>query len=252
VNNTITVFTDQATGRLTLVSPEGFNNPPSTSAGECTQDSPTQVSCAPGVIGALVGNLGAGNDTLIADESLQIFVGLGFVGDFRPMDGGPGNDHIFGAAVRDTLTGNNGRDTLLTRGGADLAFANAGNDRLGGGAGRDELSGAGGTDKLNGGAARDICKGGRGRDSFKACELRDHAGDAPPRKKKRGGGGGGGGGGCTPGYSPCIPPGPDVDCKGGGGDGPRYVQGPVSVTGSDPYGLDTDNDGVGCEPALAE
>jgi hypothetical protein len=52
---------------------------------------------------------------------------------------------------------------------------------------------------------------------------------------------------CTPGYSPCIPPGPDVDCAGGSGNGPRYVQGPVTVTGSDPYGLDSDHDGIGCE-----
>src|SRR5213076_1665016 len=52
---------------------------------------------------------------------------------------------------------------------------------------------------------------------------------------------------CTPGYSPCIPPGSDVDCAGGGGDGPRYVQGPVRVTGSDPYDLDGNGDGVGCE-----
>lgn len=52
---------------------------------------------------------------------------------------------------------------------------------------------------------------------------------------------------CTPGYSPCIPTGSDVDCAGGSGDGPRYVQGPVYVTGSDPYGLDSDGDGVGCE-----
>lgn len=52
---------------------------------------------------------------------------------------------------------------------------------------------------------------------------------------------------CTPGYSPCIPLGPDVDCAGGSGNGPRYVQGPVYVTGSDPYGLDADHDGVGCE-----
>jgi hypothetical protein len=52
---------------------------------------------------------------------------------------------------------------------------------------------------------------------------------------------------CTPGYDPCIPPGPDVDCAGGSGNGPRYVEGPVTVTGSDPYGLDRDGDGVGCE-----
>lgn len=48
------------------------------------------------------------------------------------------------------------------------------------------------------------------------------------------------------GYDPCLPPGSDVDCSGGEGDGPRYVDGPVSVTGSDPYGLDGNNDGVGC------
>jgi micrococcal nuclease len=49
------------------------------------------------------------------------------------------------------------------------------------------------------------------------------------------------------GYSPCLTPGPDVDCRGGGGNGPRYVDGPVYVNGSDPYDLDGNNDGVGCE-----
>jgi hypothetical protein len=37
-----------------------------------------------------------------------------------------------------------------------------------------------------------------------------------------------------------------VDCAGGSGNGPRYV-GFVSVSGSDPYGLDADGDGYGCE-----
>jgi hypothetical protein len=59
-------------------------------------------------------------------------------------------------------------------------------------------------------------------------------------------GGGGGGAGCTPGYSPCLPPAPDYDCAGGSGDGPKYT-GRVTVTGSDPYGLDSDGDGVGCD-----
>ena len=55
-------------------------------------------------------------------------------------------------------------------------------------------------------------------------------------------------GDCTPGYDPCIPSGGgDVDCAGNGSNGPRYVSGPVHVTGSDPYGLDSDNDGIGCE-----
>ena len=54
------------------------------------------------------------------------------------------------------------------------------------------------------------------------------------------------GGNCTPGYSPCLPPASDYDCAGGSGDGPAYT-GTVTVTGSDPYGLDADGDGVGCE-----
>lgn len=54
------------------------------------------------------------------------------------------------------------------------------------------------------------------------------------------------GGSCTPGYSPCLPPASDYDCAGGGGDGPEYT-GRVRVTGSDPYDLDSDGDGLGCE-----
>ncbi len=52
---------------------------------------------------------------------------------------------------------------------------------------------------------------------------------------------------CTPGYDPCLPPASDYDCAGGKGNGPKYVNGPVRVTGSDPYGLDRDGDGIGCE-----
>jgi hypothetical protein len=52
---------------------------------------------------------------------------------------------------------------------------------------------------------------------------------------------------CTSGYSPCLPPASDYDCAGGSGDGPAYAEGPIYVTGSDPYGLDADSDGVACE-----
>jgi resuscitation-promoting factor RpfB len=51
---------------------------------------------------------------------------------------------------------------------------------------------------------------------------------------------------CTPGYSPCLPPASDYDCAGGSGDGPKYT-GFVRVTGSDPYDLDSDGDGLACE-----
>ena len=52
---------------------------------------------------------------------------------------------------------------------------------------------------------------------------------------------------CTAGYSPCLAPASDYDCAGGTGDGPEYAQGPIQVSGSDPYGLDSDGDGVACE-----
>ena len=50
---------------------------------------------------------------------------------------------------------------------------------------------------------------------------------------------------CTPGYKPCIPEGPDVDCRNGQGDGPRYTA-RVEVTGEDVYDLDRDGDGFAC------
>ena len=53
---------------------------------------------------------------------------------------------------------------------------------------------------------------------------------------------------CDPNYSgACVPIASDVDCAGGSGNGPAYVQGPVQVIGTDIYGLDRDGDGIGCE-----
>lgn len=52
---------------------------------------------------------------------------------------------------------------------------------------------------------------------------------------------------CDPNYTPCVPIASDVDCAGGSGDGPAYVDGPVTVIGTDVYGLDHDDDGTGCE-----
>ncbi|BBX68666.1 hypothetical protein MPSYJ_21270 [Mycolicibacterium psychrotolerans] len=53
---------------------------------------------------------------------------------------------------------------------------------------------------------------------------------------------------CDPNYSgACVPIASDVDCAGGSGNGPAYVQGPVTVAGSDVYGLDRDGNGTACE-----
>lgn len=51
------------------------------------------------------------------------------------------------------------------------------------------------------------------------------------------------GSGCTAGYSPCLPVTDDLDCV----DVRSLGKAPVVVTGNDPYRLDGDDDGYGCE-----
>jgi hypothetical protein len=54
---------------------------------------------------------------------------------------------------------------------------------------------------------------------------------------------------CDPSYpGVCLDPGAvDYDCAGGSGDGPRYVRGPLRVRPPDPFDLDREGDGWGCE-----
>jgi hypothetical protein len=54
--------------------------------------------------------------------------------------------------------------------------------------------------------------------------------------------------GCDSNYSgACVPVASDVDCAAGSGNGPAYVQGPVTIVGSDIYDLDRDGDGIACD-----
>lgn len=54
--------------------------------------------------------------------------------------------------------------------------------------------------------------------------------------------------GCDSNYADaCVPIAEDVDCAGGSGNGPAYVQGPVRIIGSDIYDLDNDTDGIACD-----
>ena len=53
---------------------------------------------------------------------------------------------------------------------------------------------------------------------------------------------------CDPNYEgDCVPIDSDVDCASGSGNGPSYVDGPVTVVGNDIYKLDNDGDGTGCD-----
>jgi hypothetical protein len=54
---------------------------------------------------------------------------------------------------------------------------------------------------------------------------------------------------CDPSYPDvCLDPAvEDYDCGGGTGNGPGYVEGPIRVRPPDPFDLDRDGDGMGCE-----
>lgn len=54
---------------------------------------------------------------------------------------------------------------------------------------------------------------------------------------------------CDPAYPDvCLRDGiGDYDCAGGSGNGPNYVSGPIRVLPPDPFDLDRDADGIGCE-----
>ncbi len=48
---------------------------------------------------------------------------------------------------------------------------------------------------------------------------------------------------CDPNYEgACVPIASDVDCAGGSGNGPAYVQGPLKVIGKDIYGLEIETE----------
>lgn len=80
------------------------------------------------------------------------------------IEGGNGNNKIFGADHSDGLKGGNGNDVLKGRGGDDGLQGGNGRDKLSGGDGNDRLYGGDGIDVLRGGAGDDTLFGGAGRD----------------------------------------------------------------------------------------
>jgi hypothetical protein len=146
-------------GRLVLAAPEGLGDPDG-SGSNCKLDdakpgesTAVHVSCAPGYIGAIVGDLGGGNDTFTADSTLGVSVGGMIDGQRRALAGGPGRDRLVGGSAPDLLAGGAGPDSMFGNGGPDL------------------LLGGGGPDKLHGGRGQDKCKGNAGSDVGKSCEI---------------------------------------------------------------------------------
>ncbi|TRB07119.1 hypothetical protein EXN61_08265 [Agrobacterium tumefaciens] len=98
-------------------------------------------------------NGGAGDDQIYGGD-------LG-----NDLFGGAGNDLLIGGKLDDWLFGGDGDDVLLAGGGlGDVLDGGSGNDRLLGDDSEDWLSGGTGDDVLRGFAGNDILEGGAGRD----------------------------------------------------------------------------------------
>jgi hypothetical protein len=173
INNRLRVF-PRDDRRLAFSSPQGVRVPilpDGTPDPECTLHSPTLMSCAPGHVAAVVGNMGGGRDRFVAARRVRVLFGAVVRGRLTPWSGGPGGDRLTSGRGADALDGGPGHDLLAGRGSPDLLRGGKGRDRLLGALGRDVLLGGPGRDRLNGGAGRDFCHGGPGRDRGRRCAL---------------------------------------------------------------------------------
>ncbi len=98
------------------------------------------------------------------DGSIPAFGGI--IWDCRETHEASGNDVLEGGAGNDTLYGQAGNDTLSGGDGADLLYGGAGNDSLMGNYGADKLYGGNDNDTLKGGYGNDTLTGGNGKDTF--------------------------------------------------------------------------------------
>ena len=98
------------------------------------------------------------------------------------INGGKGNDLIFGGMGEDTIVGGTGNDIIFGNAGADIVdggtggdtiYGEEGDDILDGGEGGDFLSGDEGDDTLEGGAGDDHIEGGEGDDTVDGGEGND-------------------------------------------------------------------------------
>ena len=80
------------------------------------------------------------------------------------LNGGDGNDIIYGGSNVDIIKGDKGNDKLYGNAGNDQIWGGAGNDLIEGGAGNDKLIGDAGNDTIRAGAGNDIVDGGVGND----------------------------------------------------------------------------------------
>ena len=89
------------------------------------------------------------------------------------LDGGSGNDTLFGMRGDDILSGGSGNDTLYGNSGTDIMSGGNKHDILKGGSGNDTMYGNSGNDTLNGQSGDDTLVGGTGSDILKGSSGND-------------------------------------------------------------------------------
>jgi len=112
--------------------------------------------------------------TFNAGTAIDTLTPVGNANDLVVILGGSGNDNLTGTAGADVIDGNNSpsapnaadTDTLNGGAGDDQLFGRGGTDTLNGGDGVDMLDGGAGDDMLNGGEGIDTLLGGTGNDTL--------------------------------------------------------------------------------------
>ena len=123
----------------------------------------------------LIINLGAGNDTFLANAGLQTLTTLEISGGDGDdvITAGSGDDTLYGEGGNDTLNGGDGNDIVDAGSGADAINGGNGNDAIEGGTGNDTIHGDAGDDTIswNAGDGSDMIQGDSGLDTL------SHGGD---------------------------------------------------------------------------
>ena len=125
-------------------------------------------------------NGGSGRDKVAVSGNSKATVNLSKAGNqntgfgtdkfvsIEDIDGGGGNDKLYGSKAANKIYGFGGADRLFGRNGNDILSGGDGNDFLKGDANNDKLYGGGGKDRLYLDAGTDFLNGGEGVDSVYA------------------------------------------------------------------------------------
>jgi Ca2+-binding RTX toxin-like protein len=114
---------------------------------------------------------GAGNDRIFGGTGADTIVG-GTENDF--IRGGAGDDEILGEAGQDDIDGETGNDMIDAGPGNDIVRGGAHNDMLTGGPNNDWIFGGDGIDMIDGGDGDDTVLGGLGADGLMGGPGADH------------------------------------------------------------------------------